>query len=186
MNIGKVIRDKRTEKKLTLKDLAKATGLNWGYISQIEVGKRENISLNTVVKLAKHLDIDLNELFGFHSKGEETPENLLYKLSNMLPTSLQVKNLSNDRASGFIYFNNKNIRGLFAVRADSAFFPPEIIENDVVILSVEIEPEPGDIILIREKGSGLKFIRQKVKEMPDQEFIGTVLYLSRYLRWDIV
>ena len=55
--VGEKIRKLRKEKKLTLKDIAEATGLSIGYISQLERGAVEP-SLSSLRKVS--------EFLGFH------------------------------------------------------------------------------------------------------------------------
>lgn len=57
VKIGEIIRKRRLEKNLTQLDLASRTGLNQPDISSIESGKK-NITLETLLRLCKVLDID--------------------------------------------------------------------------------------------------------------------------------
>lgn len=71
MEIGEFIREKRKEKKLTLKQLATKIELSYTYLSQIELGDR-NASPEILEKIAKVLDVphfDLMKKAGFvHEK----------------------------------------------------------------------------------------------------------------------
>ena len=58
---GAILKQIRTEKKLTLLDLEVRTGINEGEISKIENGKK-NFTFTTLVKLAKGLDIPASKL----------------------------------------------------------------------------------------------------------------------------
>lgn len=59
--IGDALKTKRREKRITQQQLAGLTGLSRSYIADIENG-RYTPSINTLTKLAKPLDIDLNFL----------------------------------------------------------------------------------------------------------------------------
>jgi UDP-N-acetylglucosamine 1-carboxyvinyltransferase len=53
---GKIIRDLRHQRKWTQDDLAAELEVDAAYISRIELGKK-NISLETIMRLAKALDL---------------------------------------------------------------------------------------------------------------------------------
>jgi transcriptional regulator with XRE-family HTH domain len=59
---GAHLRNLRTQKGLTLEDLADLSGLHSTYIGSVERGER-NISLEAIEKLTKGLQIDMFELF---------------------------------------------------------------------------------------------------------------------------
>lgn len=60
--IGHAIKEKRQEKKLTQKNVSKIINISRNYIADIENG-RYMPSVNTLIKLAKLLNINLNALF---------------------------------------------------------------------------------------------------------------------------
>jgi transcriptional regulator with XRE-family HTH domain len=61
-NFGKVVREIREAKGVALRELAKRCKMDDSNISKIEHGKRES-TLTTIAKLAKGLDLSLEELF---------------------------------------------------------------------------------------------------------------------------
>ena len=61
MTIAKAIQEARKKRKMTQSDLAKEVDLSRTYISDIE-RSRYQPSFNTMIKLAKVLDLDLNYL----------------------------------------------------------------------------------------------------------------------------
>ena len=60
--VGAKIRDIRTGKRMTQEQLAEKMNINPKYLSSIERGK-ENPTLNTLIRLAESLDVDLGEVF---------------------------------------------------------------------------------------------------------------------------
>ncbi|UPK01335.1 XRE family transcriptional regulator [Bradyrhizobium sp. 170] len=65
-NVGRIgarLRACRRQKNMTLDDLAKATGLNKGFLSRIEKDAKAP-SIATVIKLSRALDIPVGRLFG--------------------------------------------------------------------------------------------------------------------------
>lgn len=64
INFIKNIKKYRTRKKLTQEQLAEKSDLSVSYIKQIESGKEfKNITFNTCYKLAKALDINIEQLY---------------------------------------------------------------------------------------------------------------------------
>ena len=60
--IGARIKEIRTRKGLSQEKLSEKMGINPKYLSSIERGK-ENPTLNTFIKLAESLEVDLGEIF---------------------------------------------------------------------------------------------------------------------------
>lgn len=56
------LREIRQSKNLTIKDLSKKSGVNAGYISEIECGKKKP-TIDILCKLAKALKCDVSELY---------------------------------------------------------------------------------------------------------------------------
>mgnify|MGYP000864363940 CR=1 FL=1 len=57
-----LVQEVRIEKNMSLRELAAASSISKTYISEIENGKK-NPTLNILCKLAKALNVDVNELF---------------------------------------------------------------------------------------------------------------------------
>ena len=62
VKFGKLVRQIRIEKNLTLLEVEVRTGINEGALSKIENGKK-NLAFTTLVKLANGLEIPLSKLF---------------------------------------------------------------------------------------------------------------------------
>lgn len=60
--IGARIKEVRSKKVLTQDQLSEKTNINPKYLSSIERGK-ENPTLNTLIKLAQSLDVNIDEFF---------------------------------------------------------------------------------------------------------------------------
>jgi transcriptional regulator with XRE-family HTH domain len=70
VSIGKRIQSLREKRALTQEQLEEKSGINTKYISAIECGQK-NVTIKTLEKIAKGLDIELYELFLF-SEGLES------------------------------------------------------------------------------------------------------------------
>ncbi|GMA99014.1 XRE family transcriptional regulator [Pelosinus sp. IPA-1] len=66
-DIGKKVKELRTQKKLTLKELSGLTNLSTGFLSQLERGLT-NIATDSLHKIAQVLDVDLTYFFANPSK----------------------------------------------------------------------------------------------------------------------
>lgn len=60
--IGQVIRERRKSKKLRLQDLADATGMSLGYLSQVELG-RNSASVEVLYRCCLALEMKMSDLF---------------------------------------------------------------------------------------------------------------------------
>ena len=90
--LGENIKNLRTLKKLTIRELEKKTGISKAYICDLENGKRTNPSQETLEKLAEVLDTTISELY---SKNTE------YKQ--------EVKTINNDLAEIMDYLKKDSI-----------------------------------------------------------------------------
>lgn len=70
IKVGEIIRLKREEKSYGLTDFAKLVGISPGYLSQLENGHKVNPKLETILRIIKELDIDIDMLLGLEREGE--------------------------------------------------------------------------------------------------------------------
>lgn len=80
IKVGEIIKAKREEKNFTLVDFAKSIGISPGYLSQLENGRKANPKLETVLRIIRELDIDIDMLLGLDSSNE----NLNLKIPTLL------------------------------------------------------------------------------------------------------
>lgn len=62
-NFGLWLKRKREERGLTVRQLAKFSGVSSGYISQVESGKRNTPTQKILSKLARPLKVTLQEIY---------------------------------------------------------------------------------------------------------------------------
>lgn len=60
--VAEILKNRRIEKGLTLRQLDVCTGISYAEISKIERGERENINIRNLIKLCKFLEIDFIRL----------------------------------------------------------------------------------------------------------------------------
>ena len=85
--IGKRIRDIRTQAEITQEKLAELSGVSSNFISQIERG-RNKCSLETINNLSTALNVPLHELFSFRKANPTAKDSYTKRIEIML------KNLS--------------------------------------------------------------------------------------------
>ena len=83
-HFGEVLRQIRKEKKLSLRDVEKITGVSNAYLSQIESGKRNIPTIAVMLRLAKGYGITEEEMvqlsiIDFFEKVKESPKNIVTK-----------------------------------------------------------------------------------------------------------
>lgn len=62
MNLSNNLKILIKERKITLRDLSKETGVSYGKISELTLGKHTNPGIKSVVSLAEALGVTLDEL----------------------------------------------------------------------------------------------------------------------------
>lgn len=82
--IGLRIKNLRRSEGLSQEELAERMGISSKYLSSIERGK-ENPTLDTVIKLANALKIELSEIFNFSHEGK-TKKDLVTFITTLLKT----------------------------------------------------------------------------------------------------
>jgi transcriptional regulator with XRE-family HTH domain len=65
---GSTIRDRRNELRLSLRDVANATGIDFTYLSKVETGRFPPPSEEVIAKLSRVLDLDSDALLALANK----------------------------------------------------------------------------------------------------------------------
>jgi transcriptional regulator with XRE-family HTH domain len=79
LNIGEIIRTTRKEKKLTLRELEKISGVSYSLIAKVERGENKPTK-ETFLKLANALNLDTEDLLNkIEVKATRIPDNNLYR-----------------------------------------------------------------------------------------------------------
>lgn len=103
MSVQDIIKKRRLELDLTLKDVAKALGVAEGTVSRYETGDIQNMGIDKIARLAKVLHCSPGYLMGW----EETP-NGIHKTDDFMLSDLEkdiirkFRTLSNGERSMFL------------------------------------------------------------------------------------
>ena len=94
-SVGERIKEKRLSHKKTLKDVAEATGLSIGFISQLERGLT-SVANDTLKKIADALDVDVEYFIEHHkSLGKNTIKSYEREIIRIQGNSIIEYNLTN-------------------------------------------------------------------------------------------
>ncbi len=91
VSIGKRIKVVREKKEITQEELEVKTGINAKYISAVERGQK-NVTIKTLDKIAKGLEVELYQLFLFSDDFE--PEKTVKKALESLLKEADLKTLN--------------------------------------------------------------------------------------------
>jgi len=108
---GERLKFLRTERKLSINQLAKASGVSPSLISRIEKGERGTPKPETIEKLSKALRVEyegLMGLAGYIQFTDNSSERLLF-VSEKHDAHSPVINNAADIASGFLHIDNEGI-----------------------------------------------------------------------------
>ena len=100
LSIGAKVKDLRTAKKMTLKQLSEETGLSIGFLSQLERGL-SSTAIESLAKIAACLDANLSDFFEFEKTRPDSPVCRSYEM-HCTPISPQIiQYLPNGKALDF-------------------------------------------------------------------------------------
>lgn len=145
MDIKDLIKKKRLEKGLTMKELGAKVGVSDATISRWESGEIENMKRNGIIKLGKVLDIEPSELMGWNvvpiKKEDLTEKYRRISVYGTVPAGVPIEALQDivdfEDISLEDFNPNYEYIGL-KVHGDSMY--PKYLEGDTII--VEINPSP--------------------------------------------
>lgn len=149
--IQEIIRRVREEKGLSQSKLARLSGVDRGYINQLEHGKVHSITLRTARALARGLGVSADVFLRDH---QETSEDILERLKLAQPVSIPVYSEfpfhAGDGVEPVEYVfrarvgvNPRNVEG-YLIRGDA--LAPEVIKDDIIVVDRDGQIVSGDIV----------------------------------------
>lgn len=147
-NIRNVLKQKRLEKNMTLKDVAKKVGVSEGTISRWESGDIENMRRDKISKLADALNISPAVIMGW-DKDKALPSNISVPAAHGIPI------LGTICAGNGIYAE-ENFDGFFfvdhSIHADCCLYvhgdsmmDAGIQDGDIAFLQKDVDIDDGDV-----------------------------------------
>lgn len=146
MELKDIIKQKREEKDMTMKQLAEKIGVSEGTISRWESGNIANMRRDKIYTLSKTLDIPLNVIMGWRWEHIEETKNKIPVLGRV-PAGIPI-----DAIEDIIDFEEVNEKtasmgDLFALKVKGDSMSPRICDGDVVIVHQQPEAESGEVII---------------------------------------
>lgn len=146
MELKDIIKQKREEKEMTMKQLAEKIGVSEGTISRWESGNIANMRRDKIYTLSKTLDIPLHVIMGWQWEHIAETKNKIPVLGRV-PAGIPI-----DAIEDIIDFEEVNEKtasmgNLFALQIKGDSMSPRICDGDVVIVHQQPEAESGEVII---------------------------------------
>ena len=173
-----LIKKRREELGLSIKQLAVATGYQAGIIRNIEEGSTRGVSEKLLVKLAKVLDLPLEALMG----GSDTPALTGYGITHGAKPNVTtapgiiartIPLISWAQAGtaqawediyeheGIVAYNSKDPKAVaISIRGDS--MEPEYKEGTIAIIYPSVQAKTGDLVIARLSDGSVYFKRLQI------------------------
>lgn len=158
-DIKKIIKDRRLELGLTMKDVATAVGVSEGTVSRWEAGEIANMKRNRIVALANILQLSPSIIMGWtdnkhsplvstteHAKGVRIP--ILGKVVAGVPIEAIEEIEGWEEIKPELAATGR----FFALRVKGRSMEPQLLEGDVVIIKQVEEVNDGDIAIVLVNG----------------------------------
>nr|DAY14257.1 MAG TPA: Repressor protein CI [Caudoviricetes sp.] len=152
MKVNEIIKKRRKELGLTLKQVAEKLGVSESLISRYESNDVKNMGIDKIIPLAKVLDTTPAFLMGWETKKEK--ENINLETVNtdyiMIPLYESISAGYGASNSEFIemipvFGLKKNGTTYFAVKVEGDSMEPKIPNGSTIIIKKDIQIESGEI-----------------------------------------
>ena len=152
MKVNEIIKKRRKELGLTLKQVAEKLGVSESLISRYESNDVKNMGIDKIIPLAKVLDTTPEFLMGWETKKEK--ENINIETVNtdyiMIPLYESISAGYGASNSEFIemipvFGLKKNGTTYFAVKVEGDSMEPKIPNGSTIIIKKDIQIESGEI-----------------------------------------
>ncbi len=165
MALGEFIKKIREERGLTQEELAALSGLERGWISQLELDNIKEPSAKKLLKLSKPLRVKLDDIYkaaGYvkesktEYKASRTPDDLMSELMVSMPVAIPVVasvHAGPSEALDYAYWaRTKEAKNLKALLVKGYCMSPQIEEGDIIIIDPELSPSEGRILVCYNDG----------------------------------
>jgi len=188
--IGRKIEKLRKEKKLSREKLGAMVGISYSYLYQLETGRMKTTSNDILEKIAKALDVSVMELTmgeeevpldkkmdrlekEFKTLSKQLEKAGLIPIKKLIPVPVYgrvpagiPREMFNEYIETYIYLPEEIVQEgdiAFKVIGDS-MIGEDIKEGDYVIISPDLQPESGNIVLARVDRSEITLKRLRYRD----------------------
>ena len=151
MEIAKLIRERRLELGLTMKQLGQKAGASESAVSRWEAGETDNMKRTNIVKVADALSISPLAFLGYDISDKKT-----VKIPIVGHVVAGTPIFAQENIEGMVEINEGDSKGvMFALKAIGRSMEPRIQEGDLLIIHKQDDVESGDmaVILINEEAT---------------------------------
>ena len=151
MEIAKLIRERRLELGLTMKQLGQKAGASESAVSRWEAGETDNMKRTNIVKVADALHISPLAFLGYDISDKKT-----VKIPIVGHVVAGTPIFAQENIEGMVEINERDSKGvMFALKAIGRSMEPRIQEGDLLIIHKQDDVESGDmaVILINEEAT---------------------------------
>ena len=144
MEIAKLIRERRLELGLTMKQLGQKAGASESAVSRWEAGETDNMKRTNIVKVADALHISPLAFLGYDISGKKT-----VKIPIVGHVVAGTPIFAQENIEGMVEINERDSKGvMFALKAIGRSMEPRIQEGDLLIIHKQDDVESGDMAVI--------------------------------------
>lgn len=160
-----IIKSKRLELGMTMKELAEKVGVSEGTISRWESGEIANMRRNVIVSLAKALNITPAVLMGWSEPDPIEARGVRIPVLGRVVAGIPIEAITDIIDYEEIPAQMAKSGTYFALQVKGRSMEPTLHEGDVVIVRQQPEVENGEIAIVLVNGNDATV--KEVKEGPD-------------------
>ena len=160
-----IIKSKRLELGMTMKELAEKVGVSEGTISRWESGEIANMRRNVIVSLAKALNITPAVLMGWSEPDPIEARGVRIPVLGRVVAGIPIEAITDIIDYEEIPAQMAKSGTYFALQGKGRSMEPTLHEGDVVIVRQQPEVENGEIAIVLVNGNDASV--KEVKEGPD-------------------
>lgn len=167
MKVGEFLKVKRENKRLSLREASKLSGVSHTHIKDIEEGKKTP-SFDKVMALLKAYHIDLQEFL--QETGYLPPNIESAKLKKLRPVPViswvmagkWTEVCDSFQPGDADEWTESDVKGqyVFALRVKGDSMEPEFREGDIIIVNPHIEARTGDYVIVKNEDNGEATFKQ--------------------------
>jgi repressor LexA len=144
MEIAKLIRERRLELGLTMKQLGQKAGASESAVSRWEAGETDNMKRTNIVKVADALHISPLAFLGYDISDKKT-----VKIPIVGHVVAGTPIFAQENIEGMVEINERDSKGvMFALKVIGHSMEPRIQEGDLLIIHKQDDVESGDIAIV--------------------------------------
>lgn len=153
-NINALLRDKRKEKGLTMREVAEAVGVSEATVSRWESGNIANMGRSKIAALSKILDLTPAEIMGIEDQPNDrelipVEYNPTHKIPVLGRISAGLPLYAEENIDEYIYTELNGGNEYFGLRVEGdSMNAARICEGDIIIVRQQEQVEDGEIAVV--------------------------------------